>query len=56
MLLEQHNLKQKDLVGFFKTPSILSEVLSDKRELNKPHIEGLARRSQVSPAVCFETL
>ena len=55
-LMDQHNLKQKDLVDIFKTPSILSEVLSGKRELNKSHIEGLARRFQVSPAVFFETL
>ncbi|MEB3197835.1 MAG: transcriptional regulator [Candidatus Sericytochromatia bacterium] len=55
-LMDQHNLKQKDLVDIFKTPSILSEVLSGKRELNKSHIEGLARRFQVSPAVFFETV
>ena len=52
-LMEQHGLKQKDLVDIFKTPSILSEVLSGKRELNKSHIEGLARRFRVSPAVFF---
>jgi HTH-type transcriptional regulator/antitoxin HigA len=55
-LMAQHNLKQKDLVDIFKTPSILSEVLSGKRELNKAHIEGLAKRFNVSPAVFFETV
>lgn len=55
-LMTQHNLKQKDLVDIFKTPSILSEVLSGKRELNKSHIEGLARRFNVSPAVFFERM
>ncbi|MNS15709.1 Antitoxin HigA [compost metagenome] len=52
-LMEQHGLKQKDLVDVFKTPSILSEVLSGKRELNKAHIEGLSKRFHVSPAVFF---
>ena len=55
-LMEQHGLKQKDLVDIFKTPSILSEVLSGKRELNKSHIEGLSKRFHVSPAVFFETV
>jgi HTH-type transcriptional regulator/antitoxin HigA len=55
-LMAEHNMKQKDLVDIFKTPSILSEVLSGKRELNKSHIEGLARRFNVSPAVFFETV
>lgn len=55
-LMAQHGLKQKDLVDIFKTPSILSEVLSGKRELNKSHIEGLSRRFHVSPAVFFEAV
>ncbi|MGC1086977.1 MAG: hypothetical protein WA894_00960, partial [Candidatus Acidiferrum sp.] len=32
-LMEQHNLLQKDLVDVFGTRSIVSEVLSGKREL-----------------------
>ena len=34
-LMEQHGLLQKDLTDIFGTPSIVSEVLSGKRELNK---------------------
>jgi len=52
-LMEQHGLKQKDLVGVFGTPSIASEVLSGKRELNKDHIERLSKRFQVSPELFF---
>jgi len=52
-LMEQHGLKQKDLVDVFGTPSIVSEVLSGKRELNKDHIERLSERFHVSPAVFF---
>ena len=52
-LMEQHELKQKDLVGVFGTRSIVSEVLSGKRELNKGYIERLSRRFHVSPDVFF---
>lgn len=52
-LIEQHGLKQKDLVDVFGTPSIVSEVLNGKRELNKDHIKRLSMRFQVSPELFF---
>ena len=52
-LMEQHNLLQKDLVDVFGTRSIVSEVLSGKRDLNKDHIERLSARFHVSPEVFF---
>jgi HTH-type transcriptional regulator/antitoxin HigA len=52
-LIEQHGLKQKDLKDVFGTPSIVSEVLSGKRELNKDHIERLSERFHVSPELFF---
>jgi HTH-type transcriptional regulator/antitoxin HigA len=52
-LMEQHNLKQKDLVGVFGTASIVSEVLSGKRGLNKDHIKRLSARFHVSPELFF---
>jgi HTH-type transcriptional regulator/antitoxin HigA len=52
-LMEQHELKQKDLVDVFGTRSIVSEVLSGKRKLNKDHIERLSQRFHVSPDVFF---
>ena len=52
-LIEQHGLKQKDLVDVFGTPSIVSEVLSGKRELNKDHIRRLSMRFHVSPELFF---
>ena len=52
-LMDQHGLKQKDLVDVFGTPSIVSEVLSGKRELNKDHIKRLSERFQVSPELFF---
>ena len=52
-LMDQHGLKQKDLVDVFGTPSIVSEVLSGKRDLNKEHISRLSRRFRVSPELFF---
>jgi HTH-type transcriptional regulator/antitoxin HigA len=52
-LMEQHGLLQKDLTDIFGTPSIVSEVLSGKRELNKDHIRRLAARFRVSPELFF---
>jgi HTH-type transcriptional regulator / antitoxin HigA len=52
-LMEQHQLKQKDLVKVFGTASVVSEVLSGKRELNKEHIRRLSRRFHVSPELFF---
>lgn len=52
-LIEQHGLKQKDLVDVFGTPSIVSEVLNGKRELNKDHIKRLSLRFHVSPELFF---
>jgi HTH-type transcriptional regulator / antitoxin HigA len=52
-LMDQQGLKQKDLVEVFGTPSVVSEVLAGKRELNKVHIKRLSERFHVSPEVFF---
>src|SRR5258708_16965562 len=52
-LMDQHGLLQKDLADVFGTPSIVSEVLSGKRELNKEHIKRLSRRFHFSPQLFF---
>jgi HTH-type transcriptional regulator/antitoxin HigA len=52
-LMDQHNLKQKDLLDVFGTPSVVSEVLNGKRELNKVHIRRLSERFHVSPELFF---
>jgi HTH-type transcriptional regulator/antitoxin HigA len=52
-LMEQHGLMQKDLVDVFGTRSVVSEVLSGKRELNKEQIRRLSARFHVSPEVFF---
>ena len=50
-LMSANNLKQKDLVDIFGTPSIVSEVLHGKRQFTTEHIRRLSRRFQVSPEV-----
>jgi HTH-type transcriptional regulator / antitoxin HigA len=52
-LMDQHGLKQKDLVDVFGTPSIVSEILSGKRDLNKDHIARMSARFHVSPELFF---
>jgi HTH-type transcriptional regulator/antitoxin HigA len=52
-LMEQHGLKQKDLADVFGTPSIVSEVMNGKRELNKEQIRRLSQRFHVSPELFF---
>ncbi len=52
-LILANNLKQKDLLDVFGTPSIISEVLHGKRQLTTEHIRRLSRRFHVSPEVFF---
>lgn len=51
-LMEQHDLRQNQLpeIG---TQSVVSEILSGKRELTVNHIRGLAERFHLSPAAFF---
>jgi HTH-type transcriptional regulator/antitoxin HigA len=50
-LMATNELKQKDLLDIFGTPSIVSEVLSGRRTLTTEHIRKLSRRFHVSPEV-----
>jgi HTH-type transcriptional regulator / antitoxin HigA len=52
-LMDQHGLKQKDLVDVFKTASVVSAVLNGERELNKGQIQRLSERFHVSPELFF---
>jgi HTH-type transcriptional regulator / antitoxin HigA len=52
-LMHENDLKQKDLLEVFGTPSIVSEVLREKRGLTVEHIRKLSRRFHVSPEVFF---
>jgi HTH-type transcriptional regulator / antitoxin HigA len=48
-LMAAHDLRQKDLVDIFGTPSIVSEILHGKRQLTTEHIRRLSERFHVSP-------
>ena len=52
-LIDANGLRQVDLLDVFATASILSEVLSGKRELSKAHIAKLSARFHLSPALFF---
>ena len=52
-LMQANELKQKDLLDIFGTPSIISEVLREKRSLTVEHIRKLSRRFHVSPEMFF---
>ncbi len=50
-LLDQHNLKQRDLSTEIGGQSVVSEILHGKREINARQAKALAIRFGVSPAV-----
>jgi len=47
-LMEEHSLRQADLVDIFGTQSVVSEVLSGKRGISKTHARRLADRFRLS--------
>ena len=49
-LMEQNNLKQKDLVGIIGEKSSVSEILNGKRPLNLNHIKKLSEKFHIKPA------
>jgi HTH-type transcriptional regulator/antitoxin HigA len=50
---DANGLRQKDLASIFGSESVISEVLSGKRDITKAHIEKLSKRFNISPAVFF---
>ncbi len=51
--MDAQDLKPADMLGIFGTKSVVSEVLSGKRELSKAHIRALSKRFNVSPEIFF---
>lgn len=47
-LMGENNLKQKDLIDVFGTQSIVSEILSGKRQINVHQAKKLADKFKVS--------
>lgn len=52
-LMDANGLRQVDLLDVFGTASVVSEVLSGKRELAKSHIDKLSKRFNVPPGLFF---
>lgn len=53
VLIEDNDLRQKDLVPVFKTESIVSDILKNRRQLTTRHIQELAEFFHTSPAAFF---
>jgi HTH-type transcriptional regulator / antitoxin HigA len=53
VLIQERQLRQKDLVPIFKTESIVSDILNEKRLLTVRHIQELAQFFNLSPSVFF---
>ncbi len=53
VLINERQLRQKDLIPIFKTESIVSDILNEKRQLTVRHIQELAGFFNLSPAVFF---
>ena len=52
-LIEESGIRQKDLVAIFKTESIVSDILNNRRKLTARHIQELAKMFNISPAAFF---
>ena len=55
-LMEEHDLRQRDLLSVFPTRSRVSEVLSGKRAITKEQAVLLAQRFSVDPSLFIEPL
>lgn len=53
-LMEQHHLKQVDLIDIFANQGNVSQVLNGKRGMSLENIKGLSQRFNVSVAVFIE--
>ncbi|MGB7521723.1 MAG: hypothetical protein WA865_22530 [Spirulinaceae cyanobacterium] len=52
-LIDESQLKQKDLVPIFKTESIVSAILNGQRKFTVEHIEKLAKFFHISSSAFF---
>lgn len=50
-LMENNDLKQKDLIDIFGSKGIVSEVVNKKRSISKSQAKALGERFNVSPAL-----
>jgi len=50
-LMDQHDLKQADLVGLLGSSGVVSEIVNGKRSISKAQAKALGERFHVSPAL-----
>ncbi len=50
-LMDQHDLKQANLVGLLGSSGVVSEIVNGKRSISKAQAKVLAERFHVSPAL-----
>ena len=50
-LMDQHDLKQADLVGLLGSSGVVSEIVNAKRSISKAQAKALGERFHVSPAL-----
>ena len=53
VLMDQHKLNTTDFESEIGKKSMLSQVLSGKKQLTRDHIANLAKRFSISPALFF---
>ena len=53
-LMTRHNLHQSSFLDEIGAQPVVSRILNGERQLTREHIENLARRFNVSPAVFFD--
>jgi HTH-type transcriptional regulator/antitoxin HigA len=54
VLMDQHNLKISDFKDEIGSKSLVSMILSGKRNLTKEHISTLSKRFNIDPALFFD--
>lgn len=55
ILMEQHNLKNKDMAELIGSEALVSMILHGRRELTRTHINNLSRHFKISPALFFNS-
>ena len=51
VLMEDRNLRQRDLIPIFGSSSVASDVLNEKRSISKAHARKLAEFFHVTPSL-----
>ncbi|HYL98292.1 MAG TPA: hypothetical protein VEZ90_05000 [Blastocatellia bacterium] len=52
--MDEHDLRQRDMLEAFGTRSVISEALAGKRAITKKQAVDLGKRFKVDPAVFIE--